>query len=259
MSGVLRLDQTARLFHGGAEMAEAWLGGIRVWQGDPLVQYYGVGPGQVPMDLRLDAAAKTTLTNGRVTGVANDGGAGATFNATAAEAYAPDPIPGGASFNGSTRRELVLANEANLIGVHLIFAAFPRTAGDQKFLTGTGSNVSFQGGNSVRFEPLYTNRPQFGIAPAALGGWGVFEFRLMDNELTFWSNGVRQPSAAFTPANYRARILGRGSWTDKFFFDGVLGRCVSVVCAAGYTATSPEPAVLAARQRLAQRYGITLA
>ena len=42
-------------------------------------------------------------------------------------------------------------------------------------------------------------------------------------------------------------------------FNGPVGRCVSVIMAAGFSATAPEPDVLAARQMLAAQYGITLA
>lgn len=264
MSGVLRLDQTARLYHGGAEMAEAWLGGIRVWQVGPLAQYYGVGPGQIPMDLRFDAPAKMTVSNGRVTAVANDGGAGAAFNASAAEASAPTWDAAAQLVRFASPQAMALAQDANMAGVHALMALrlpastvsqttnlfmnAASTAGIQMFVPISGPRLRF-------LAPGFTHYP--GSAPAALyGTWVLAEYRWADGAGTLIINGAVHSTQAGTVTDAPVNRV-RGPYTTNG--TSALGRCISIVCAAGHTATSPEPAVLAARQWLAERYGITLA
>lgn len=264
MSGVLRLDQTARLFHGGAEMAEAWLGGVRAWKADPLAQYYGIGPGQLPMDLRFDAPAKMTVSNGRVTSVANDGGAGAAFNASATEETAPTWDDAAQLVRFASPRAMVMAQDANMSGVHALMAlrlpASPVSQNTNLFMN-AASTIGIQifvptAGPRLRFlAPGFVHYP--GSAPSTLyGTWVIAEYRWADGAGTLIINGAVHGTQSGTvtdaPVN---RVRGPYSTNGT----SALGRCISVVCASGYTAASPEPAVLAARQWLAQRYGVTLA
>lgn len=231
---------------------------------DPLAQYYGVGPGQMPMDLRFDAPAKMTVSNGRVTEVTNDGGAGAAFSATAPEASAPTWDAAAQLVRFVSPQALTLTAPANVAGVHALMALrIPLQPVSQTSYLFVSDALALgvdmwvpAGGPRLRFRaPGFTHYP--GSASSALyGSWAIAEYRWADGAGTLIINGAVRSAQAGTVTDVPVdRVRGPYS-TDG---TGALGRCVSVVCASGYTATSPEPAVLAARQRLAQQYGITIA
>lgn len=231
---------------------------------DPLAQYYGVGPGQVPMDLRFDALAKMTVSNGRVTAVTNDGGAGTLFSAAAPEASAPTWDAAAQLVRFASPQEMTLAQDANMAGVHALmalrlpaqpvaqntnlFMSAASAAGIQMFVPTSGPRLRFLASG-------FTHYP--GSASTALyGTWVIAEYRWADGAGTLILNGAVHSTQAGTVTDTLVNKVRGPYSTDG---TGALGRCVSVVCASGYTAAAPEPAVLAARQRLAQQYGITIA
>lgn len=215
------------------------------------------------MDLRFDAPAKMTVSNGRVTAVANDGGAGAAFNASAPEASAPTWDAAAQLVRFASPQEVTLAQDANMAGVHALMALrlpVQSVSQNTNLFMSAASAVGIQifvpaAGPRLRFLASgFTHYP--GGAPAALyGSWVIAEYRWVDGAGTFIINGAVHGTQAGTVTDTLVNKVRGPYSTDG---TGALGRCISVVCAPGYTAASPEPAVVAARQSLAQRYGITL-
>lgn len=270
MSGVLRLDQTARLFHGGAEMAEAWLGGVRVWaKPDPIAPYYGTGPGHVSFDQPFHDPSRMTLdASNYVSAVQHPGGTGAYFNASASGTARPlySAAEGGLIFDG-TDDLLTFANAADLIGVHCLIPVrlLSWVANDQfggssnSDLTinynAAGGTVSFTCGGGTG--SILRNKTSPSVS-YSLGQWCLVEIRATSTTTALAVNKTANLGTGNSTTPYLLGRLGYGSIAGRAS-NFVVGRSVGVICAAGATWASPEPAVLAARQWLAQRYGITLA
>lgn len=264
MSGILRLDQSNQLWHNGISMREAWINGSRVWSNDPLARYYGTGPGQVPMDLRFGDTSRMSIINGKVVSVQNAGGAGAFFDASAHETSAPtfDNVAKAVRF--TSPQAMTLANPANMAGVHALMALrlpLPSAAANTNLIMSANNKVGLQlfiqtAGPRIRFlAPGFTHYP--GSAPASLyGQWIIAEYRYAAGAGTLIINGSVHGTQAGTVADTFVNTI-RGPYSTNG--TGALGYVESVVCDPAYSAISPEPAVLAIRNRLAQEYGITLA
>lgn len=236
---------------------------------DPLLSdFYGIGPGQIPMDLRLDDPAKMILSGALIQAVTNDGGAGAVFNANAAVGEEPSlPVsgPAGADFSQVTAgaRRLTMANPADLQGVHFLCPFTVPTGSSVGFVASgpdgftmpafrsSSGNLSIRVGNNVEFPHITTAQDMF------IGNeqWALLEIRIAAGRFQVWMNGALRHNLACSTAAHPITVLGSGStaanrWTSR------LGRLISIVAA---DATTAYPAVLLARQTLAARYGITLA
>lgn len=249
----------------GQPIVYASLDGQEVWRAGAapetsLADFYGVGPGQIPGDWRIDDA---TVVNGEVTAVRNDGGAGALFN-LGPRTNKPFPTRSGIYMVTGGGRQLALANTADLVGVHFlgvmdssdtsttISALLARDTGTiENYYEVRRGQFAIRGGNTTHTLITYANP----------GGPALYEMRWDGNEAHLIINGSivgSTPTAALS--SWPAKWIGGGRVDrDAHGFDGRLGRCVSVVMDPDHSATNPEPAVLLARQTLAAQYGIALA
>lgn len=238
---------------------------------DPLAPYYGVAPGQVNFDLPLHDPARMTMdASNYVSAVQHSGGAGAYFNATSSGSNRPQWIDGALRFSGN--QFLFLANAADMLDMHLIAAVRADATASNKYRSIAGGSVGsapfFYCGvdaTNQTLEPrLYTqstnnliSSPVVSVADAT--AWHIMECRWTDGNIHLYLDGVLLVSAApnFSAGFQIPRIGGETSYATFPAWSGEIGRVVGVNKAG--TATNLEPAVLAARQWLAQHYGVTLA
>lgn len=224
-----------------------------------LSDFYGIGPGQIPGDWRID---DPVLSGSDVTSVRNDGGAGALF-ALGRRGTKPYPTREGLYMRTGAGRQLQMANPADLVGTH--FMAVLDTTG----VTGTKALLSQDGtSQSAYYETrnnLFVIRDPAGNLLATISyptatGPALFEMRWTGSLVHLILNGtiVNSVTTAAT-ASWPARNVGGGrDDRDDQGFNGLIGRCISVVIAPAKSAADPEQAVLVARQVLAAQYGITL-
>lgn len=230
----------------------------------PIADFYGIGPGQIPGDWRLDDPVLDT-DGVTITAVRNDGGAGAAF-AMGQRPGQPLPRKSGIFADVSGSRQMLLANPVDLVNVHFMAVVDPRGAptANAPILARYGTQDS----DYLEFRQTHLMlRNQAGAiasvnypAGAALG---LYEWR--------WTQG--QPGALY----YNGALVGYStqgnltatSWLVQTFaggdidvpshgYTGPVGRCISVIVDPAHSATNLEPAVLAARQTLAAQYGIAL-
>lgn len=267
MSGVLRLDQTAQLFYGGAEMAEAWAGGVRVWRTDPLAPYYGTGPGQIPTRLPFgDDDYRTWDATGVLT-VQNRGGAGAAFNCSTLVGERPQRITDGIDFapaptDGATFRALRVANSLELVGVHFLLPV--KWDGTQQYVCGTlsGAAVNIVPGTTgtarLRVENSgFTDTSAFSLAA---GVWQLIEVRISAANTRVWVNGALVANSAIGKASVPVSMIGTGygpRFAGQYRCKSQMGRELIAVIVSDQT--TDYPAISAARALLAQAHGITIA
>ena len=261
---LLRLDQAAKLYLGGAEMATAWHNGVQVWAKPAalttIAGHYGTGPGQVPIDLRLD---DPTVSGSLVTGARNDGGAGVSFNATAAASREPTKGSNFITFSLVAQR-LGLATPFNFNGLHLFLPLrFPVHAGNSsryprpinKGSTGLfmdlGSSTGRVGTRGAPGHPIETTNLYMGDA-WEFNQWILLEYRYADGTLSVYKNGQMRESITVTMADFALDTIGGSSSSGALYF-GDFGRCVSLITNGG-----SEPAIPVIRNELAAQYGVTL-
>ena len=223
--------------------------------GGGLAQYYGTGPGQIPGDWRID---EPTLSGSSVMAVRNDGGAGAAFALSQSGAN-PVPIREGLFMRTNAGERLKIAATADMVGTHFMAPLQP-TADRVAALLWQG------GGAEAYYEArlgLFVLRNASGgvlaqISYTPIAAPVIYEMRWDGTTVSLIINGVVVNSATTAPtASWPAKIIGTGTGSARAYA-GLIGRCISVIIAPGYTAAAPEPAVLVARQTLAAQYGITL-
>lgn len=243
-------------------------GGVVPPPADPLAQYYGMGEGQVNFDQPLHDPARMTLdASNYVSGVQHAGGAGAYFDASASGTARPlySAAEGGLIFDG-TDDLLTFANAADLIGVHCLipvkllswdrYDQFGGSASsdltvDYNAATSTVSFLCGGGSGSI------LNNRKAPFITYTMGQWCLVEIRATPTTTALAVNKSANLGTGDSTTPYLFGRLGYGSIAGRAS-NFAVGRSVGVICAAGATWASPEPAVLAARQWLAQRYGITL-
>lgn len=267
-----KLDLTrARAIRGSFGNASAIKGAGFSWAApvaDPLAQYYGVGPGQITFDMPLHDSARMTLDGSNyVSAVQHAGGAGAYFNASASGSARPrySAAEGGLIFDGNDDL-LTFANAADLIGVHclipvklLSWVAYGQFGGSTSSELTVGENpaggtVSFSCGGGSGSILLNHRSPS---VPYTMGQWCLVEIRATSTTTALAVNKTAKLGTGNSTTPYLFGRLGYGSMLSRAS-NFVVGRSVGVICAEGATWASPEPAVLAARQWLAQKYGVTL-
>lgn len=262
---LLRLDQTAKLYLGGAEMATAWHNGVQVWAKPHTVlsmaDYYGTGAGQIPLDLRLD---DPTVSGSLVTGARNDGGAGASFNATASANQEPTKGSNFITFSLMAQR-LGLATSTNFNGLHLFLplrfpiyannsSRYPRPIykGSTGLFMELSSSTGRVGTRGASGHPIGTTNLYMGDA-WEFNQWILLEYRYANGTLSVYKNGQIRESITVAMANFALDTIG-GSSTPGSLYLGDIGRCVGLTTNGGN-----EPAIPVIRNTLANMYGIVLA
>lgn len=232
-----------------------------------LADYYGTGPGQIPMDIRLDDPAKVTLSAELVTGVVNDGGAGAYFNASSPAGREPTyyPSPGEAYFGAGSWRELIFANAADLYNTHVLIpldipADYPISKDASRFLVGGGSSVGVRRPNA---ETLFIwvssgNSSSIGVTVPFSAGRRIYGIRIASGKAKFFRNGDSIGDAAIPFTAFPVDRLGNSATnvpTEQKIWPSVIGRVISVVVEDD---TATYPAISLAMAELAAQYGVTL-
>lgn len=223
--------------------------------------YYGTSAGQIPLDLRLD---DPTVSGSLVTGARNDGGAGASFNATASANREPTKGSNFITFSLMAQR-LGLATSTNFNGLHLFLplrfpihasnsSRYPRPIykGSTGLFMELSSATGRVGTRGASGHPIETTNLYMGDA-WEFDQWILLEYRYADGALSVYKNGQIRESISVAMAHFALDTIGGSSSSGALYF-GDVGRCVSLITNGGN-----EPAIPVIRNTLANMYGIGLA
>lgn len=247
------------LYRGPIWRGEGILNARRGPTGPSLSDYYGTGPGQIPIHHTPSDPSGITLDGGLVTASINRGGAGAVFDLSGVSATAPGYMPGAFDFGGLVNKRLTLANAADLVGVHLI-AAIKTGAVTAGSVATDGSNLNkiyWSHGSSSSIRWRYLNgavTASFTVStdPSA---WHIGEVRIAGGSGWLYWDGVNLGEVVDSNAAFMIALIGSISGSAS---PELVGDFASVICDSGYSAAAPEPAVLLTRQTLAAQYGVAL-
>lgn len=222
-----------------------------------LSDYYGTGPGQIPIHVdMLEAGSYTTGVDGAdtvVTGLTNLGGTGA-YHSLAADGVTTAPRLDNSAMLFRVGDLLRMAHEAQLDGVHALLEVNLTNPGineTQAMLShsgasaGVGGEIQYMRQNTssrLRIQNLATSQAIYAAA-SFVGAWRVLEIRyIADGTVYFAVDGTSYgPFSLFQGGDLYINMLGATMRNQK------IGSMVSVITDSGYSMASPEPAVLLAR------------
>lgn len=223
-----------------------------------LPDFYGIAPGQAPLDLRLDDPA---VAGGYIQTVRNDGGAGAAFALSSTGTVIPYTA-GSVTFTASTQH-MTFASAIDMAGVHVVMPVrvistevaanrYPRVLSGN----GTGLFLDIRAGRIGFTAP--SGHPLNGVSVnvgVPEGPWILWEIRYSGGLVVFYRDGVEvgRASAASQPF-----LVNRINGESSYWLRGSVGRAVSVITDPARSPDNLEPAALVARQTLAAQYGIAL-
>ena len=218
---------------------------------DPITLRYGTGMEQIP--LHHDPEDAVLDGNGNVTSIANRGGAGPLFNATAS---ATGITRTGNLLNVTSQDlRLVLANPADMVGTRLfIVAAFDPASVPDPRLFGSSSPVNFGRIHQTQGNLLLSRAgaQAFLVSPTNLGNaLHLFEIEMAGGKASYWVDGVLRESAANAWTDFTINLLYGA--TTGFGFIGRSGVVLSVITDG---APEREPTMLAVRRSLVAKHGI---
>ena len=262
---VLDLTKAAQLWHGGQELSELWISGQRRWnRSAKLSDFHGVGPGQIPLDLRADSPEHVTRdASGAVSRVGNAGAVGAAFDLLGAGATRPiwNATAGGLDFDGLDDA-MSFAASPDLRGVHLIAAITIKNTGVISnypvFDTSAGQVYYTNRYGVIDWRYQFTDGSTYYRLPVTYGAWNLAEIRCQGGMISLYWNGVRRGSQALTSIARNVTTVGRSTQAGTSRFPGLMSRVVGVICDPAYSADLVEPAVTAARLEIAAQRGIAL-
>ena len=220
---------------------------------DPIAGLYGTGMGQIPM--HHDPEAAVLDGNGNVTSIANRGGAGPLFNATAS---ATGITRTGNLLNISgPETHLLLAQKADMVGVRLFFVAradntsnrYPRILGSM-----TPQNLArpdMENGGFL-FQRAGSNTFLGGSQPIGLA-LRLYEVEIAGGVAKTFIDGVPQGQAPCAWADFTVDMIGAAF--SVVGFTGGLGDPLSVVTDG---TAARDGTMLDVRRALAAKHGITV-
>lgn len=229
-----------------------------------LSDYYGTGPGQIPIHVdMLEAGSYTTGVDGAdtvVTGLTNLGGTGA-YHSMAADGVTTAPRLDNSAMLFRVGDLLRMAHEAQLDGVHALLEVNLTNPGvneTQSMLShfgasaGVGGSIQYQRQNAnqrLRIQNLSTSQAIYATANSMIGAWRVLELRYtLDGTVYFAVDGTAYgPLTLPSGGDLYVNMLGATMRNQK------IGSMVSVITDSGYSMASPEPAVLLARSLMIGR------
>lgn len=211
--------------------------------------------GTIGIHLRTDGV---TPTGGPATAIANEGGAGSTFNATVVGT--PLPVSGNFLQSTLTTGYPMTANPADIVGVRLIWVAQPASAtGTYRYFgqnESINTNIRINNGTTLN---LISNRTGTNVT-VVIGGIPssaaarIFEIEMTPTEARLWVNGTMIGTASHPWTAFNIRSLTQGNSPTTQLFEGQLGDVMGVVSGRGDT----DRAIAAARYYLDQRYALGL-
>lgn len=219
-----------------------------------IADFYGIGPGQIPGDWRVDDPLLYPGTND-IDRVRNDGGAGALFEISGAKAtrqlrYSADLMMATAA-GGTAREGNFTPNLPDVAGVHFLMV----------FRFGSGSTYALAGSDYLVFQNLTTSAgivsgnltvlsPDISFPfSASSADAHLIEIRYTNGKVIAYLDGRflgAEPHDVVSQTIVSLRMSN--SWG--------FGRSISVICTPA--SDVPEPAVLVAREALAAQYNIAI-
>lgn len=208
MSGILRLDQTAQLFHGGVEMGEAWHNGVKVWSKSLWSPADEIPNGKYAREGLANDFTGTALPDhngGPIT--LTQSGTGPTLIADAGDGMAALRC----SVDNASQR-LSFDNALNL-GAESLFLLIKPTAASSAFsaLLAMGDPVS--GNSTFQMDAAAAGNvppnlngnsavPDINGVTNRIGTWitAVVELDPANSQARYWINGSQIGSGAYAPA-----------------------------------------------------------
>lgn len=160
-------------------------------------------------------------------------------------------------------KQMQMANPADLVGTHFMAVLDTTGVSNIKALLsqdGYTQNVYYEMRSNLFIIRNTSGTTLASISYPTSTGPALYEMRWTGTLAHLIINGVVVDSSETSQtASWPARNVGGGrADQDGHCFNGLIGRCISVVIDPAMSATNPEPAVLLARQTLAQQYNINL-
>lgn len=219
----------------------------------PLQAFYNSGT------IGIHLATDTVIpVGGPATAITNKGGAGSAFDATVSGPAIP--VSGNFLECGEAVGFPVTANQADLIGVRLMWVARPASAtGSYRYFgqnQAINTNIRINNGSTLN---LLSNRNGTnesvvisGIPTSAVAR--LFELEMSPTQATLWVNGALIGSASHPWSAFNIDRIAQGNATTQLFV-GSMGDVLGVITGQSDTAA----AISAARAYAAERFGITVA
>lgn len=219
----------------------------------PLQPFYNSNT--IGIHLRSNGA---TPPGGPVTAIANEGGAGALFNASVVGT--PVPLTGNYLEATASSGYPQTANPADLIGVRLVWVMrtnvatgtyrfFGRSDGSTSSYVRTLSGTSLQLNSNVTGTSVTITTPSFTASAAAR----IFELEMTATEVRLWINGVYIGAVTHPWSMFRVDRLTQGPSTLQAF-EGGMGDVMGVVTGQADT----DAAISVARAYLNERFALGL-
>lgn len=249
----------------GSDALEIRVANRKVWPYPvpSLADYYGTGPGQIPIHAdMLEPGGYTTGDDGGVavvTGLTNLGGTG-VYHSLAADGVTTAPRLDDDAMLFRVGDLMRMAHEAQLDGVHALLEVNLTNPGvneTQSMLSHSGASAGVGGeiqymrlnaNHRLRIQNLSTTQAVYATA-SFVGAWRVLEIRyLADGTVYFAVDGTAYgPLTLSSGGDIYVNMIGATMRNQK------IGSMISVITDSGYSMASPEPAVLMAREKLIGR------
>ena len=258
--GPLQWTETASNIKGPAPSAVAT---ADVQAPPQIADFYGIGPGEIPM--RHNFSAAPIDASGNLVSSPNAGGAGALFNLTPG----PTPIPvveGRLDLSPAMNLRFsnaTIGTRPNLMGTRVFIVADLRGLAVDQFLLGNGSpqaNTFIRaGGGRIdierrRPEDNVWERRNGVISPPLEGARRIYELDFGPSQIRLFVNGGLRSTVTHAFPEYRVldfaagQNLGNGNGLDAW-----VSEIVSII--HGGQSVERIPLI---RQRLAETHGVTL-
>lgn len=271
----LDLRAAKRLFYGSTEAQALYLGSDLLWRRpQQIAEFYGTGPGQVPLRLQSSTAV---LSAGNVQRIPNAGGAGSPFDLIAGT---PAITLAGAAMDLSQDEWLRFSNTSqpaapDLMATTVFIVADVMLGSVDQYFLGSGSPQAnvwlLANGSQMRFSrrnPTTNSVEQVNIAlsPAIATGLRIYEVEFLPGApaangqtsggvINVRVNGVLRGTASHPYPEFRAWNFATGQ--NPTSGNGLVARVsdiVSIIQGGDYAARVP-----AIRKRLDDLYGVSTA
>lgn len=232
-----------------------------------LSDYYGIGPGQIPLHHAPSNPANLTVDgNNLIMASTNLGGAGAAFDLTStATTRAPTYTDASFAMNNAIDKSMSFTSAAQHAGVHSVTAIKLGTISANYLAIFSHGNLwqriyvrtdatppRFAVMNNAKAIPIQGNINNIGDED-----WCIAELRMDASGTAVLINGQIVTQNTTVVSDYQIAYVGYGGSQSQVTI-GNVGDFASVICASGHSASNPEPAVLQARQTIAASYGVVL-
>lgn len=234
------------------------------WPPVRLSDFYGTGPGQIPIHVDMREPGGYTLGDDDgvsvVTGLTNFGGTGA-YHSFAADGVDTAPRLDSDAMLFRVGDLMRMAHEAQLDGVHALLEVNLTNPGINEtnyILSHSGGSAGARGAiqymrhnanQRLRLQNLSNSQAVYATASSIIGAWRLLELRYtLDGTVYFAVDGTAYGPFAFPlGGDLYVNMLGATMRNQR------IGAMLSIATDPAHDMDNPEPAVLLAREKLIGR------